>query len=348
VKLLIQIACFNEERTIAETLRDLPRRVPGCDAVEIVIIDDGSTDSTIAAAIAAGATHVVRLNGNQGYAAAVLAGLDACVRLGADVIVNTDGDNQYVGEDVAKLVEPILAGTADLVVGARPISHIKHFSLLKRALQKLGSSVVRSLSGTNVQDAPSGFRAMTRDAALRLNAFNGFSSTLETLVQAGRSNLRVVNVPIRVNPPTRDSRLARNMLHYLYRSTRAIIGAYLIYRPVKVFLSLAMLLLVPGAFLAARFLWLKATGSTGAHVQSVVASGVLAVCGVFMLGLAVLAHLLAINRKLLEEVRYTLRTRDVDRSPESGRHGVLEIKTLINEFPPRRSTPEQVASARDA
>lgn len=309
MRLAIQICCLNEERTLPETLRALPRQVAGFDEVFIVVVDDGSTDSTGAVARAHGADHVVALNGHQGLARAFMAGLEACLMLGADVIVNTDADNQYDAACVPTLVAPILDGRADVVVGARPISQIAHFSLAKKLLQRAGSWVVRSLSGTRVEDATSGFRAYTRDAALRLNIFNGFTYTLETLIQAGRGNLRVVSVPIRVNGPTRPSRLMRSTAQYIRRNGLAMVAAYIVYRPVMVFGGLAALLLLPGAALAARYIWFMLRGEGQGHVQSVIASGVLAVCGFLMIGLAVLGHLLSINRRLLEDLRYRLRAR---------------------------------------
>jgi len=307
MRLAIQIPCLNEERTLPETLRALPREVEGFEEVIWVVIDDGSTDSTVAIARAHGAGHVVSLNGHQGLARAYMAGLDACIALGADVIVNTDADNQYDARDLPLLVAPILSGRADVVVGSRPISEIAHFSLTKKILQRAGSWVVRSLSGTRVEDATSGFRAFSRDAAMRLNIFNSYTGSLETLIQAGRSNLRVACVPIRVNGPTRPSRLMNSSLHYIRRNGLAMLAAYMIYRPVQVFGLLASLMLIPGALLAARYLWFMAQGEGAGHVQSVIASGVLAICGFLMIGLAVLGHLLAINRRLLEELRYQQR-----------------------------------------
>lgn len=307
MRLAIQIPCLNEEQTLPETMRALPRRVEGFDEVVWVVIDDGSTDSTAAVAAAHGADHVVRLNGHQGLARAYMAGIDACLALGADVIVNTDADNQYDARDIPGIVEPIVAGRADLVVGSRPISQIEHFSAAKKVLQRVGSWMVRTLSGTRVEDATSGFRAYSRDAAMRLNIFNSYTGSLETLIQAGRCNLRVACVPIRVNGPTRPSRLMRSSLHYVRRNGLAMLATYMIYRPVQVFGGLAAMLLLPGAGLAARYLWFMLRGEGAGHVQSVIASGVLAVCGVFMIGLAVLGHLLAINRRLLEDLRYQQR-----------------------------------------
>lgn len=307
MRLFIQIPCLNEESAIPETLRHLPRHVEGFAEVRWLIIDDGSTDDTAGVARSHGADHVVSLNGHQGLARAYMAGIDACLSLGADVIVNTDADNQYDARDIPALVAPLLAGGADVVVGSRPIAEIAHFSLTKKLLQRLGSWVVRTLSGTPVEDTTSGFRAYTRDAAMRMNIFNSYTGSLETLIQAGRSNLRVRSVPIRVNGPTRPSRLMRSNLHYIRRNGLAMLATYMIYRPVQVFGLLAAALLIPGSILAARYLWFMWQGAGAGHIQSVIASGVLAVCGFLMIGLAVLGHLLAINRRLLEELRYQQR-----------------------------------------
>jgi len=317
MKLVIQIPCLNEEATLPATLADLPRELPGFDEVEWMVVDDGSTDRTAEVAREHGVAHVVRMNGNQGLARAFMAGLEAAVERGADVIVNTDADNQYRGDDVHLLVEPILEGRADLVVGSRPISAIRHFSPLKRMLQKLGSAVTRALSRTVVRDAPSGFRAFSRDAALRLNVFSSYTYTLETVVQAGHSNLRVVDVPIRVNPPTRKSRLIRSLDRYVRRGVVDLIGTWLVYRPVRAFGVLSALFLLPAVVLAVRYLVYVALGEGAGHVQSVIASGVLATCGVLTLGMGIVAHLLGVNRRLLEELRYLARkNRDRLRRPE--------------------------------
>jgi len=309
VRLVIQIPGYNEAEQIADSITALPRAVPGFDDVRILVIDDGSTDGTTDAARAAGAHHVLRLNGNRGLAAAFMAGLKWCLENGADVIVNTDADNQYCADDVAALVAPIVQNRADIVVGARPIDAIKHFSPLKRRLQRLGSYVARSLSGTEIEDAPSGFRAMTADAAARLNVFNRYTYTLETIIQAGRTNLRLVNVPVRVNPPTRPSRLIRSTGQYVRRSAVSMLNTYLIYRPARVLGLLSLVFLVPAAVLVVRYLVLAFAGAGKGHVHSVIASGVLGICGVFALAIGVVAHLLAINRRLIEEVRYLARTR---------------------------------------
>lgn len=323
MKLIIQIPCFNEEATLPATLADLPKEVEGFTTVEWLVIDDGSNDRTVDIARDLGVQHIIRMNGNQGLARAYMAGLLAAADLGADIIASTDADNQYRAEDLIALVNPVLAGEADIVIGSRPIESIRHFSAVKRFLQRLGSRVVRTLSRTHIQDAPSGFRAMSRAAALRLNVFSSYTYTLETIIQAGHSNLRIIDVPIRVNAPTRPSRLIRSTASYVKRSVHDLLSAYLIYRPTKIFGLIALLFLIPALLLAGRYLVLAAMGFGKGHVQSVIASGVLAVCGVFMLAIGVVAHLLAINRRLLEELRYLLRARrprgesDGERPPSS-------------------------------
>lgn len=315
MRAVIQIPCFNEEETLPTTLEALPRELPGFDEVLVLVIDDGSTDNTIAVAESCGVEHIVRMHGNQGLARAFMAGLLEAVALKADVIINTDADNQYCADDIGKLVSPLLDDRADVVIGSRPIESIGHFSFVKKLLQRIGSGVVRNLSGTLVRDAPSGFRAFTREAALRLNVFSQYTYTLETLIQAGHSNLRVVDTPIRVNGPTRPSRLISSIPSYVRRSVLDLLSAYVIYSPTRIFGVAAALFLVPGAFLALRYLYFLSQGNGLGHVQSVIASGVLAMCGVFMLAIGVLAHLLAINRRLLEEARYLLRSRSARDRP---------------------------------
>ncbi|HYH64438.1 MAG TPA: glycosyltransferase family 2 protein [Urbifossiella sp.] len=309
MKLIIQIPCLNEAETLPATLAALPARVDGFDVVEVMVIDDGSTDGTAAVARAQGADHVIRMNGNQGLARAFMAGLATAVELGADVIVNTDADNQYRPEFIPALVRPVVDGEADLVIGARPVHSIRHFSLLKRVLQAVGSRVVRATCGADVRDAPSGFRAISRHAALRLNVFGDFTYTIETAIQAGLSNFRVVSVPVQVNPPTRPSRLFRSNLYYVCRCAVTIAAVYLIYRPVHLFGALALAFFAPGLFLGGRFLYLTAVGEGGGHVQSLIACAILVLSGVFMAAVGVIAHLQKINRQLLEELRFLARDR---------------------------------------
>jgi glycosyltransferase involved in cell wall biosynthesis len=315
MKLIIQIPCLNEAATLPETLADLPREVDGFESVEFMIIDDGSTDGTAEVARELGVHHIVRMNGNQGLARAFMAGLVAATECGADVIVNTDADNQYFGPDVAKLVKPILEGKADIVIGCRPIPDIKHFSPVKRWLQRMGTRVVRAFSQTDVQDAPSGFRAMTRDAALRLNVFGGFSYTIETIIQAGLSNLRIASMPVRVNGPTRPSRLFKSNLSYIRRSILTMLSVYLIYRPARLFGYLSAAFLTSGMILGIRYLIMIMLGEGLGHIQSVIACAILILSGVFVGAIGVVAYLQSVNRRLLEEIRYLERARKL---PPSG------------------------------
>ena len=302
-KLVIQIPCLNEEATLPVTLAELPRSLPGIDAIELLVIDDGSTDRTSEVARANGVHRVIRFPERRGLARGFDTGLREALAMGADIIVNTDADNQYVGADVAKLIEPILAGRAEMVVGTRPIDAIPHFSPLKKALQRLGSGVVRAISSADVPDATSGFRAYSRDAALRLTVLTGFTYTLETLIQASHKNIAITHVPIRVNGVLRESRLFRGMGSYITRSLGTMLRVYLLYRPLRFFLTLSALSTFASLALFVRFLVLFAMKplQTG-HVQSLIVAGVLAVIGVLFLALGVLSDLIAMNRILLEEI----------------------------------------------
>ena len=302
-KLIIQIPCLNEEGTLAVTLQDLPRSVPGFDSVEWLIIDDGSTDETARIAKENGVDHVVRHTSNQGLALAFMTGLQACLERGADVIVNTDADNQYCAADIPLLTAPVIGGTADITIGARPIANIAHFSPIKKWLQKFGSWVVRQTSKTDVADAPSGFRAISRSAAQRLVVFNEYTYTLETIIQAGQKNMRVVSVPIRVNGDLRPSRLVKSIPTYLRRSILTIFRIFIIYRPMRFFGTLAAVLFAAGFLLGSRFLYFYMTGDGEGKIQSLILASVLLTIG-FQTGLvALLADVIAANRRLLEDIR---------------------------------------------
>jgi glycosyltransferase involved in cell wall biosynthesis len=308
MKLIIQIPCFNEAATLADALAELPRGVEGFDSVEWLVIDDGSTDATVEVAKINGVDHVVSHIHNKGLAQGFMTGLEACIELGADVIVNTDADNQYNAKDVPSLVAPILSGKADLVVGERPIETIEHFSPVKKMLQKLGSWVVRVASNTSIPDAPSGFRAISREAAEKLIVFSEYTYTLETIIQAGRNNMAITSVPIRVNEDLRPSRLVKSIPSYIQRSIGTIIRIFAIYSPFRFFGTIGLVLLLLGSILGFRFLWFYFTGEGEGHIQSVILSGVLLGIGFQTILIAFIADLLAANRKLLEKIRYQLKT----------------------------------------
>ncbi|MBK8480148.1 MAG: glycosyltransferase family 2 protein [Proteobacteria bacterium] len=303
MKLIIQIPCFNERDTLAQTVAELPRALPGIDCLEYLVIDDGSHDGTADVARACGVHHVVRFAQNRGLARAFMAGIDACLRLGADVIVNTDADNQYLAADIPRLIAPILEGRAEVVVGDRQVQQVAAFSPLKKRLQRLGSWVVRLASHTAVPDATSGFRAYAREAALRLFVTNEFTYTLETLIQTGHANLAVCSVPVGTNPRTRASRLFRSIPQYVRRSMATILRIYTMYRPLRAFLGVAALLFLPGLALGLRFLYfhLTATGAAG-HIQSVILAATLLLLAFTVLLFGMLADLIGANRKLLEEL----------------------------------------------
>lgn len=313
MRVMVQIPCLNEQETLERTVQSVPRRIPGVDAVEILVIDDGSTDGTARAAGQLGVEHVVRHRGNRGLAAAFRSGLDACLRLGADIIVNTDGDNQYDGADVPALIGPILRGEADIVIGDRQTGTLPHFSAGKKRLQAVGSFVVRRLSGTDVPDAVSGFRAFSREAALQVNVVSSFSYTIETLIQAGEKRLRVVSVPVRANGPTRPSRLFPSTPRFLWHSLLTMIRTYAMYEPWRVFFWLSAVLLLGGAAPVVRFLYLWSTGAGGGHVQSLVLGGALCVMGFLTLLAGLVADLIAVNRRLLEMTLEKVRRLEADR-----------------------------------
>ena len=303
MKLIIQIPCYNESNSLPITLKALPRQIPGFDVIEWLIIDDGSTDDTVRVAKENGVDHVVRHTRNQGLACGFLSGLDASLKAGADIIVNTDADNQYNADDIPKLTSPILEAKADIVIGARPIEAIKHFSPVKKFLQKLGSWVVRMVSKTDIPDAPSGFRAMSRVAAQQLMVFNDYTYTLETIIQAGQKKMAISSVPVRVNEDLRPSRLVKSIPSYIKHSIITIIRIFVIYQPFRFFGTISVVFLVSGLLISVRFLGYYFSGEGEGHIQSLILAGALLVMGFQTILAAFLADLLAANRKLLEDVR---------------------------------------------
>lgn len=300
MKLIVQIPCYNEEQTLPLTVADIPLAVPGFDSVEILVIDDGSTDKTSQVAREIGVHHVVRNKRNLGLARTFRRGIDACLLLGADVIVNTDGDNQYVGADIPKLAEPIVAGRADILIGDRQTSQIAHFSPAKKFLQWLGSGVVRKLAGIWVPDTVSGFRAFSREAAIRLNVVSSFSYTIETVIQAGKRQLTIESVPIRTNAKTRRSRLFKNIGHFIQNSLGTMVRMYAMYQPLRVFFYIGTTLTVLGILPILRFLAFYLAGDGAGHIQSLVLGGVLLLMGFLSYLVGLVADLISFNRQLLE------------------------------------------------
>ncbi len=300
-KLIIQVPCYNEEKTLPGMLADLPKELPGIASIEVLVINDGSTDNTVDVASRNGVKHIISLTKRKGLAAVFSAGIDASLKLGADIIVNTDADNQYRGEDIGRLIKPILEGKADLVIGNRKIEEIKHFSFIKKKLQRVGSRVVQYLSGLDIPDATTGFRAYSRDAAIGLNVISEFTYTLETIIAAGNNGIAVENIEVPTNPQTRKSRLFRNIPEYLTRSIATLIRVYTMYRPLKVFVRMGAMLFLGGILLGIRFLYffIAHKGAAG-HIQSLILSAVLLIVGFQIILLGMLADLIAANRRLIE------------------------------------------------
>lgn len=307
MKLIIQIPCYNEAETLEIALNDLPRKIEGIDIIEYLIINDGSKDNTVEVAKNWGVNYVVNFKQNKGLAKGFMAGLDACLKAGADIIVNTDADNQYYGDDIVKLVQPILNGKADIVIGERPIDQTEHFSPLKKKLQHLGSWVVRKASKTNIPDAPSGFRAYSRDAALRINVVNEYTYTLETIVQAGRNRMAITSVPIRTNSELRPSRLFHSMLGYVKKSMLTIIRAFMMYKPLKFFSMLGSVSVLAGIILGIRYLIFIVRGMGGGNIQSLILCSMLIIIGVQTVVVGLLGDVIAANRKLLEDVQFRMK-----------------------------------------
>lgn len=311
MKLVIQIPCYNEENTLPVTINALPKAIDGIDDIEILVINDGSTDNTAEVAKSCGADYILNIPHNSGLAKAFSAGLNKSLEMGADIIVNTDADNQYCADDIQKLVAPIINNEADIVIGARPVSAIKHFSLLKKFLQKLGSWVMRKISSTNVEDAPSGFRAFSKYAAVRLNVFDRYTYTLETIIQARAKQLIIKSVPIRVNGDLRKSRLVRNIFDYVFRSIFTMARIFVIYRPFRFFAILASLFLLSGTLIGLRFLYYYIFSSGQGHIQSLILASILFITGVQIAVIAILSELISINRKLLEDIQRRLKIYDL-------------------------------------
>lgn len=313
-KLIIQIPCYNEERTLGTTLSALPRYLPGIDTIEWLIINDGSRDRTVEVAKEFGVDHIVSFPTNQGLAKAFMAGLEASLRAGADIIVNTDADNQYCADDIPKLIQPILLGQADMVVGARPIWQTEHFSVVKKLLQNVGSMMVRIASKTKVPDAPSGFRAFSREAAMQLNVFNSYTYTLETIIQAGQKGMAILSVPIRTNPNLRRSRLVKSIPSYVMRSSFTILRIFMLYKPLRFFTWLGAIPVALGCLLGVRWLWLFLfIDPTRSRAPSLILAAVLVLIGFQLWMFGLVADLMAANRRLLEETRLRLRRLDLDR-----------------------------------
>jgi glycosyltransferase involved in cell wall biosynthesis len=310
MKLVIQIPCYNEEETLPMVVKDLPRRLAGVDAIQVLVIDDGSTDRTSEVARELGVDHVIALGTNQGYGMAFLRGMRKCMALGADIIVNTDGDNQYRGSSIEHLIAPIVQGRADIVIGSRPIEQMDDFSWIKKKLQRIGSRVARHFSRTDVPDAASGFRAYSADAAMRLHILSHYSHSLETIIQAGHMNLRITSVPVEVNPRTRESRLMTSMWQYVWRSASIILRSYIRHEPLRTFLYFSLVPAFFGLLICVRFLlyFLLAEKATGG-IQSLILAAILLIIAFHLIALGILADLTRANRELIQEVLYLERSR---------------------------------------
>lgn len=311
MKLVIQIPCLNEEESLPITLSALPKHIDGIDEIKVLIVNDGSTDRTIEVAKKHGISDFVKFTHNKGLAKAFSAGLNKALEMGADIIVNTDADNQYNAEDIEKLVRPIIDGNADIVIGSRPVNKISHFSIIKKMLQNLGSFVMRCVSSTSVKDAPSGFRAFSRNAAIQMNIFDNYTYTLETIIQAKAKGLVIENVEIDVNPELRKSRLFSNMYIYIRRSIFTMLRMFIVYRPFRFFITVGILFLLAGLIPGVRFVWHFLTGDGQGHIQSLILAAILLLTGVQVSLIAVLSELIAINRKLLEDIQSRVKSADL-------------------------------------
>lgn len=311
MKLVIQIPCLNEEESLPITLSALPKHIDGIDEIKVLIVNDGSTDRTIEVAKKHGISDFVNFTHNKGLAKAFSAGLNKALEMGADIIVNTDADNQYNASDIEKLVRPIIDGNADIVIGSRPVNKISHFSIIKKLLQNFGSFVMRCVSSTSVKDAPSGFRAFSRNAAIQMNIFDNYTYTLETIIQAKAKGLVIENVEIDVNPELRRSRLFSNMFVYIRRSIFTMLRMFIVYRPFRFFITVGILFLLAGLIPGVRFVWYFLTGDGQGHIQSLILAAILLLTGVQVSLIAVLSELIAINRKLLEDIQSRVKSVDL-------------------------------------
>jgi len=312
MKLIIQIPAYDEQETLPITLKDLPRKLNGIDEVEWLVINDGSTDNTVKSAKENGVDHIVNLSHNQGLAKAFMAGITESLKLGADIIVNLDADNQYCAEDIPRLIEPILKGEAEIVIGERPISQTVGFSHTKKILQKVGSSVVRLVSNTQVLDAPSGFRAISRDAAFHINVFNDYTYTLEMIIQAGQKGILIKSVPVRINKPLRESRLIKSVTKYVGYSALIIIRSFMIYKPLRFFFILGSILLTSGFLVGARWLLIFLGGPQALSIPSLILTAILVILGFQLIIFGLIADLMSVNRKLLEEIQLNIRKNSIN------------------------------------
>lgn len=316
MKLVIQIPCYNEEKSLPIVLRDLPKHIDGIDEIAVLIINDGSTDNTVEVAKDCGVDEILSFTKNLGLAKAFVAGLNKSLEMGADIIVNTDADNQYDAKCIPDLIKPILEHRAEIVIGTRPVSKIKHFSFLKKLLQKLGSFVMRLISSTQVQDAPSGFRAFSKSAAIKINVFDNYTYTLETIIQSKAKGITLTCVPINVNPDLRESKLVKNMFDYIRRSIFTMLRMFIIYRPFRFFIIFASLFILAGLFLSGRFVYFYITGDGSGHVQSLIFAAIMLIVGFQIAIIAVLADLLSINRKLIEDIQQRLKAEGLKKNQD--------------------------------
>jgi glycosyltransferase involved in cell wall biosynthesis len=312
MKLIIQIPCYNEEGTLEAVINDLPKKIQNIDAIETLVIDDGSTDRTVEIARKLSVDHIVSFKTNKGLAKAFAAGIEYSLDQGADIIVNTDGDNQYRGEDIPKLIAPIIEGEADVVIGTRQIDEVPHFSFFKKKMQKLGSSIIRKISKAPIKDATSGFRAFSKEAAMRINPLTEYSYTIESLVQLGNEKLKIVSTPIQVNPKLRESRLIKNTPSFIAHQSLTLFRMYTVYKSFRVFIYIGLLVTLPGLFGFLRFLYFYVTGEGGGHIQSLLFSSVFVICGFFILIFGVIADLVSSNRKMIEMILYKIRKMEMN------------------------------------